>query len=114
MPGTPYDKQLLGIQAAASIQGDGTTPIAYGCGITRTATGVYKLVLPTGEAVTDAQSFTLVTTKGFGSAAAPGVALATASDESDFIKTVVTTDTAGLVVNCSIEMMLFRSTINPF
>lgn len=110
MASSSYNKQLLATQAAATINGDGTTPISYGCSITRTATGVYKLILPTGEGLIDAQTFTHVTTKGGSSTPAYGVA----SDESDFIKTVITLDAGGLLVNSSLEVIIDRSTINPF
>jgi hypothetical protein len=107
-----YNKQILATQAAATINGDGTTPIAYGCSVTRSATGVYKLILPTGEGLTDAQTFTQATSKGTGSA--PGLAYPNVSDESDFIKTVVMVDATGGLVNQGVEIVVQRSTINPF
>lgn len=103
-----YNKQILADQAAGSIFGDGTTPITYGCSMTRTSTGIYKLILPTGEGLIDAQTFTTVTCKG------PGPASAVASDESDFIKTVTVVNDAGSVVNQNVEIVVRRSTINPF
>lgn len=103
-----YNKQLLAIQAAATINGDGTTPIAYGCSITRTATGIYKLILPTGEGLTDAQTFTQVSAKG------PGVAICMVSDESDFIKTVRAVSDASAAMDTAVEVVVQRGTINPF
>ncbi len=114
MPMSGYDKQLIAIQAAATINGDGTTPIAYGCSITRFGTGVYKLILPTGEALVDAQTFSTITCKGDGTGTPGADAFAMASDETDFIKTAVVRNNAGVLVNTGVEMIIQRSTINPF
>jgi len=112
-----YNKQLLALQAAAYINGDGTTPVTYGCAMTRFASGVYKLILPTGEAVNDDQSFTTVTAKaGHGGLGATASANAVVSDESDFIKTITMRDgtTGTTPADCAIEVTLQRSTINPY
>jgi hypothetical protein len=104
-----YDAQILSIVAAGAIQFDGTTPIAYGCSMTRTATGIYKLILPTGEGLIDEQSFTIVTNKG------PGQSVLVVSDESIYIKTVHSyANTGGADTDTTIEMYVLRSTINPF
>ena len=112
-----YNKQLLALQAAGYINGDGSTPVTYGCTMTRFASGVYKLILPTGEAVNDDQTFSSVTAKaGHGGLRATNSAIAVVSDESDFIKTItmISGTTGTTPVDCAIEVTLQRSTINPF
>ena len=117
MASSTYNSQLLALQAAGSINGDGSTPITYGCSMTRATTGVYKLILPTGEGLIEAQSFTTVTAKagGGGLGTAPS-AIPVVSDESNFIKTITMFNgTSGTAPeDCSIEVILNRSTINPF
>jgi hypothetical protein len=104
-----YSSQILATVAAAEISADGSTPITYGCSITRFATGVYKLILPTGEGLIDEQSFTHVTGKG------PAQAVFVVSDESIYVKTVSSfADTAGTAVDDAIEVVVQRATINPF
>jgi hypothetical protein len=58
-----YDTQILAMVAAAFISSDGSTATTYGCAITRNSTGVYTLILPTGEGLIDPQSFVRVTAK---------------------------------------------------
>jgi hypothetical protein len=104
-----YNPQILALQAAASINADGTTPITYGCAITRFSSGIYKLILPTGLGVIDAQSFTKVTQKG-----TIGVAVIV-SDESDFIKTISCfSNVEAVLVDTAIEVFEQRATVNPF
>lgn len=105
-----YNAQVLALIAAASINGDGTTPITYGCSITRFSSGVYKLILPTGEGTIDAQTFTRVGGKG------PTQAVIVASDEADgYTKTFTAFDNGGGgPTDTAIEAVVQRSTINPF
>ena len=113
MASSIYNKQILALQAAASINGNGASdPVTYGCSITRTATGTYKLILPTGEGLSDPQTFTQVAVKGGGGSTAP--CFAVVSDEADTIKTVVTFNASGVVTDSSVEVYLQRSTVNPF
>lgn len=119
-----YSRQILATVAAASINGDGSTPITYGCSVTRTSTGIYKLILPTGEGVVDGQSFTQVTVKPFVPFANPtwhDNGIAQVSDESDYIKSVsvqrMSSDSpdtiTGVLVDKSIEIVVQRATVNP-
>jgi len=104
-----YNPQILALQAAASIQSDGSTPITYGCSITRFSSGVYKLILPTGLGVIDAQSFTKVTGKG------PNQVVIVASDETFHIKTFTCFDnTSGNPEDTTIEAAVQRSTVDPY
>ncbi len=105
-----YSSQILATVAAATINADGTTPITYGCAITRNSTGVYSLILPTGEGLIDAQSFTWVTAKG------PNQAVLVVSDNADtYTKTISSfNNTGGAVVDSGLEVVVQRSTINPF
>ena len=104
-----YSSQILATVAAAAVGADGSTPITYGCSITRFATGVYKLILPTGEGIIDQQSFTHVTGKG------PAQSVFVVSDENEYVKTISSfTDTTGAAVDDAIEVVVQRSTINPF
>jgi hypothetical protein len=105
-----YSSQILATVAAATINFDGTTPITYGCSITRTSTGVYALILPTGEGLIDAQSFTWVTAKG------PNQVCLVVSDNADgYTKSVSAfANTGGALTDSSLEMVVQRSTINPF
>jgi hypothetical protein len=105
-----YSSQILATVAAATINSDGTTPITYGCAITRTGTGLYNLILPTGEGLIDAQSFTWVTAKG------PNAVVLVVSDNADTYTKVVTAfaNTSGTITDSSLEIVVQRSTINPF
>lgn len=104
-----YSSQILATRAAAAINADGSTPITYGCSITRFATGVYKLILPTGEGLIDQQSFTHVTGKG------PSQAVFVTTDENEYIKTISSfANTGGTAVDSNLEVTVQRSTINPF
>lgn len=120
MSQSSYNAQLLAIWAAAFIDGAATTgtflptPITYGCSVTKNATGVYKLILPTGEGLIDAQSFTSVQPKA-NPTALPLIACV--SDESEFIKTIVTfsaVNSGTTPTDANIEVVIRRSTINPF
>ncbi len=105
-----YSSQILATVAAATINFDGTTPITYGCSITRNSTGIYSLILPTGEGLIDAQSFTWATPKG------PNQVVLVASDNADgYTKTITAfANTGGAVTDSSLEIVVQRGTINPF
>ena len=109
MSQSSYNRQILATQAAAWISGDGATSFPLGCGVTRTATGTYKLILPTGEGVVDAQTFTNAQAKG-----ATGL-YAVVTDESEYIKTVrVFDNTSGSIpTDADVEVIVQRATINP-
>ncbi len=114
MFGSAYSSQILALQAAASIDYDGSTPITYGCAITRFSSGVYKLILPTSLGVIDGQSFTRVTAK-MTPGNAGSVCLPVVSDETSHIKTITMFDNAGSgPTDMSIEVVVQRSTVNPF
>lgn len=119
-----YSRQILAVSAAASMNGDGSSPITYGCSITRISTGIYKLILPTGEGVTDGQSFTQVTLKPFVSTPNPtwhDNAMASVSDESEYIKSIIiqnirtdSPDTIiGVLADKGVEVIVQRATVNP-
>jgi hypothetical protein len=105
-----YNTQILALQAAGSINGDGTTPITYGCSLTRFSSGVYKLILPTGLGIIDPQSFTKVTAKG------PDTTFPVVSDEADtYTKTITMFDVGGDgPTDSAIEVFVQRSTVDPF
>jgi hypothetical protein len=104
-----YSSQILATVAAASINFDGSTPITYGCSITRFSSGVYKLILPTGDAVINSQSFTRATGKFPFAATA---CLLVVSDETDYIKTVTAYDGPNSPSDTGVEIVVQRSTIS--
>lgn len=115
MASSTYNQQLLATVAAAQIYGAGSSPIpstvTFGCSVTRFATGVYKVILPTGEGQADDASFTRAQPKS------DSVGLmAVVTDESVYIKTVRIFDVAGSgtePLDADVEVVVDRSTINP-
>jgi hypothetical protein len=110
MSQSSYNAQILATVAAAQINGDGTSPLTYGCAITRSGFGLYRVILPTGEAQSNDASFTHVTCKG-----GPGL-MASVTDETAYIKLITTSDSALLAgtvaTDVSIEVVVERATIN--
>lgn len=111
MSQSSYNAQILATVAAAQINGDGTSPLTYGCSIIRFATGTYKVILPTGEAQTNDASFTHVTTKG-----GPGLMASVMDEAGGYIKTITTSNSvvsAGTIaMDVDIEVVVERATIN--
>jgi hypothetical protein len=103
-----YDTEILATVAAGSIDALGATPITYGCSITHIGTGAYNLILPTGDGLISQQCFTSVQTRA-------GITFAVVSDQSDtYTKTITVFNNAGAVTDTPIDIVVRRSTINPF
>ncbi len=105
-----YNQQILALVAAAGLDYQALTPICYGCTATYISSGIYKIILPTGLGVDQAQSFIRVTAKSDPNNGSPvGVAL-TVTEESDTIKTVlVTSNNGGGPTTSAIEIVVMRS-----
>jgi hypothetical protein len=105
-----YSSQILALSAAASIHADGSTPVTYGCSITRIATGSYALILPTGEGLIDEQSFTTATPK------AALVALNVSDDANGYFKYInsVSLSDGTTATDAAIEVIVHRATVNPY
>lgn len=110
-----YDTQLLAIVAAASINGDGTTGITYGCAITRNGTGIYTLILPTGEGIIEPQTFMRVTPKASSTGIFQVPVLIVATNNADTFSKQVScfSNNGGAPTDCAIEIVVQRSVINP-
>lgn len=107
MAGSSYNSQILAVQAAASIQGDGTNAVTYGCNIARTGLGTYVLTLPDGDGLVDDQSFTRVQVKGSVGACA------TVVDTDLLNKTIFVFSAGGTgALDAAIEVVVERATIN--
>jgi hypothetical protein len=111
-----YERQLLSLFAAGFISGDGLTNAAFGCGLTRVATGVYAVVFGADSGLVAAESYVDVATKGVvGSSGAP-FALVTSEDTSNTVKTIfvngISFAAAGVTIvpaNVSLEIAVYRS-----
>jgi len=109
MSQSSYNTQILATLAAAQITGNGASSITFGCSITRTEQGTYKAILPTGEGISEDQSFTRVQAKS------ESPVFAVVTDESAFIKTIRVFDNTGssTPVDSDVEIVIERATINP-
>jgi hypothetical protein len=100
-----YERQHLVLQAAGFISADGSTATAFGCSMTRVATGVYAMVLPDDAGVVAAESFMAVMPKG------PLIVYAAGAvqDTSPTVKTVSIFDFAGSLANADVEIILRKT-----
>lgn len=98
-----YERQHLACYAAGSINADGSSPIGFGCGMTRISDGQYGLVLGASDGLLENQSFSLATPKG----SAPRIVSVT--DTSPTVKTIWVFDSAASLTNTAIEVGLFRT-----
>jgi hypothetical protein len=114
-----YERQLLSLFAAGFISGDGTTNAAFGCGLTRLATGVYAVVFGADAGLVAAESYVDVAVKsngpGVGATGSP-FALVSVEDTSNTVKTIFAQGVsfgAGAVTiapaNVSLEVAVYRS-----
>ncbi len=110
-----YDTQLLALVAAAAINADGTTAITYGCAITRTNTGLYTLVLPTGMGIIDEQSFTRITPKASVTNPAQPPVVVVASDLSDNLTKQISCflNSDATLADCGLEIVVQRTATYP-
>jgi hypothetical protein len=115
MASSSYNRQILATVAAAWVKCSGgslVTAFPIGCTVTRYATGIVKIILPTGDGITDVQTFSRVQVKGDSTTTVPMTALVT--DESELVKTITTFGGSGgtVLVDAEIEVVVDRSTIN--
>ena len=82
-----YERQHLAMYAAGFINGAGTTIQAFGCGLTRVATGVYAATFTADNGLVNDESYTFVTAKTPLPSGAPK-ALITVEDTSNLVKTI--------------------------
>jgi hypothetical protein len=98
-----YEKQFLACYAAGFISADGATVLAYGCALTRIATGFFALILEVGAGLPDDESYTLVTPK----AATP--VLPIVEDFSDNVKRIRIFNIFGTFTPSDIEVQLYKT-----
>lgn len=115
MASSSYNRQILATVAAAWVKcGSGALLTAFpiGCTVTRYATGIVKIILPTGDGIVDLQTFTKVQLKGDSSTTPPQTAYVT--DESELVKTITTFGGSGgtILTDTEFEVVVDRSTIN--
>jgi hypothetical protein len=114
MASSSYNRQILATVAAAWVKCyQGTlTAFPIGCTVTRYATGIVKVILPTGEGIVDLQTFSRVQLKGDSTSTVPMTALVT--DESELVKTITTWSGSGgtVLTDSEFEIVVDRSTIN--
>ncbi len=105
-----YSTQILATQAAARSSGLGLTPttVTYGCSFSRIGTGIYALILPTGEGVVDEQSFVQATNTG------PGFAYLVCSDQDQYTKVITAYSTGGVATDTGISVSVRRATVDPY
>jgi hypothetical protein len=101
-----YQRQQLAAYAAGYINAAGTTTIGIGCSMTRISVGIYSMILPTGAALQNRETFTYVTVKG------TTPAFFTVEDENDFQKSIYTFNTSASAADTEIEVSLYHSTAN--
>ncbi len=119
MAGHNYDQQVLSLVAAASFTDLlAASLITYGCALTRNSTGVYALILPSGEGLIDAQAFICVTQKAGGNP--PVVIVATAGPTGiatgdDYVTKTIScfANVGGAPTDSPLEIVVQRSVVNP-
>lgn len=105
-----YNTQILALVAAASVDASMATPICYGCSVTYQASGNYKLILPTGLGVDNAQDFVRVTPKADPLNGSPVGVSCVVTDESQLIKTVsVFSNNGGGPTTSALEIVVMRA-----
>jgi hypothetical protein len=98
-----YERQHLALQAAGFINSTGATQTTFGCSMTRSATGVYAMVLGDNDGVDQFESFGSVTVKSANPFAA------SMQDTSNTVKTITTFNPSGLAADVDIEVILRKS-----
>lgn len=126
-----YERQQLALYAAGHIFGDGSSPAAFGCGLTRIGVGIYAVVLGNDDGLVDGESYVFVTAKFAAGQTGllPGISPPdtrqpifppTVEDTSNTIKTIftygltlsvagVTFGAADLPAGGGLEIALYRS-----
>lgn len=103
MADNAYERQHLALHAAGYINALGTTQTTFGCTMTRTATGVYALVLGADDGVVNDESFADVTVKG----ANPRAAVI--DDTSNTVKTIRVFNPSLAAQDTEIEVILRKT-----
>ena len=103
MADNAYERQHLALQAAGYINALGTTQTTFGCTMTRTATGVYAMVLGSDDGVVNDESFTDVTIKG------TNPRTAVVDDTSNTLKTIRVFNPSFAAQDNEIEVILRKS-----
>lgn len=105
MATSSYNRQHLAAFAAGHISANGDTSQAFGCSLTRIATGHYALLLDANAGLINDESFSRVQVKGTTNIAPVVV------DTSNTVKTIHTVDSADADADADIEVALFRSIV---
>ena len=98
-----YARQFLATHAAGYINGAGTTQVAFGCSMTRLATGHYALLLDANAGIVNEESYTQVQVKG------TAFRLWSVEDQSNREKRIHVVDSSASDADSDIEVKLFKS-----
>lgn len=97
-----YQRQHLSVYAAGFINASGSTVITFGCQLTHIATGHYGLILDDSDGLVNDESFTFVTPK------ATAARYPVVEDTSNGLKTIRVFSSVPSIVDCGIEVALYR------